>query len=37
MKIWFDAPSEKLFNRTLSQGSGMIGTTIFPNCVDEKS
>lgn len=35
MKIWFNAPSERLFNRTLSQGSGMIGTTIFPNSVDE--
>lgn len=36
MKIWFNESSEKLFNRTLSQGSGMIGTTVFPDCTDEK-
>lgn len=35
MKIWFNKPSEKLFNRTLPQGSGLIGTTIFPDCTDE--
>lgn len=35
MKIWFNEPSEALFDKTLSQGSGIIGTTVFPDREDE--